>query len=281
VKLYWAKASTSLSWPAPWDGSVTSPALMGGLIGSQPVTVVGGSQEILSFDWTPPDPSDYAAFGADKAHFCLLARIETSPTAPFGMTTPETGDLYANVQNNNNIVWKNISIVDTDGDGGRFADVVFGNFRPEQRTTHLVFDTPKRRASLFDWGHILLEFRGALAKWAKSGVKGNGFERLTDGRLIITRSDAQLQSPSLKRGEFGTLHLRFVPDGRRATGAQVFELDVTELDAKGKRLGGQRFLLKTTTGRKRLCWDSQLGTFDGVTWMPKSHGDCCDCGRDR
>lgn len=73
LKLYWAKASSSLSWPAPWDGSVTSPALMGGLIGSQPVTVVGGSQEILLFDWTPPDPSEYVAFGADKAHFCLLA----------------------------------------------------------------------------------------------------------------------------------------------------------------------------------------------------------------
>src|SRR5262249_9326063 len=35
VKLYWAKASTALSWPAPWDGSVTSPALMGSQIGSK------------------------------------------------------------------------------------------------------------------------------------------------------------------------------------------------------------------------------------------------------
>ena len=34
VRLYWAKASTGLAWPAPWDGSVTSPALMGGEIGS-------------------------------------------------------------------------------------------------------------------------------------------------------------------------------------------------------------------------------------------------------
>ena len=34
VRLYWAKASTGLSWPAPWDGSVTTPALMGGSIGS-------------------------------------------------------------------------------------------------------------------------------------------------------------------------------------------------------------------------------------------------------
>jgi hypothetical protein len=281
VKLYWAKASSSLSWPAPWDGSVTSPALMGGLIGSQPVAVAGGAQEILSFDWTPPDPSDYAAFGADKAHFCLLARIETSSSAPFGMTTPETGNLYANVQNNNNIVWKNISIVDTDGDGARFADVVIGRFDRERRETHLIFETPKRRgASLFDWGHILVEFRGTLTKRAKGDVKGKGVERLADGRLIITRSGAEFTGPPLKHGAFGTLHVQFVPDGRRATGAHVFELDVVELDAKGRRMGGQRFLLKTTGGRKRLNWDNQLGTFDGVTWMPKAH-DCCGCGCDR
>ncbi len=279
LKLYWAKASSSLSWPAPWDGSVTSPALMGGPIGSQPVTVAGGAQEIVSFDWTPPDPSDYAAFGADKAHFCLLARIETSATAPFGMTTPETGNLYANVQNNNNIVWKNISIVDTDGDGARFADMIIGNFGRERRATHLVFTTSKGRgSSLFDWGYILVEFRGdALIKLSKDKVAGKGFERLADGRLVITEAGARLEGLVLKPRQFGTLHVQFVPDGRRATGAQVFELDVAEIDTKGKRMGGQRFLLKTTVGRKRPNSDNQLCTFDGVIWRPKGHGDC-GCG---
>jgi len=275
LKLYWAKASSSLSWPAPWDGSVTSPALMGGLIGSQAVTVNGGDSMIVEFPWTPPDPSDYASFGADKAHFCLLARIETSSSAPFGMTIPETSNLYANVQNNNNIVWKNISIVDTDGDGARFADVVIGRFDRERRETHLIFETPKRRgASLFDWGHILVEFRGTLTKWAKSNMKGKGFERFADGRLIITRPMAQLEGPQLKPRQFGTLHVQFVPNGRRSTGAQVFELDLIELDAKGKRMGGQRLLLKSPAGRKRPNWDNQLCTFDGVTWMPKGHGGC-------
>lgn len=275
LRLYWAKASSSLSWPAPWDGSVVAPALMGGTIGSQPVTVNGGDTEIVEFPWTPPDPSDYATFGADKAHFCLLARIETSSTAPFGMTSPETGNLYANVQNNNNIAWKNISIVDTDGDGARFADVMIGKFDRERRETRLIFETPKRSgASLFDWGHILVEFRGVLTKWAKGDVEGKGFERLADGRLLITRPGAELRGPALRQGAFGTLHLQFVPDGRRATGAQVFELDMVELDGKGRHMGGQRLLLKTTAWRKRSVCDNQLGTFDGVTWIPKARG--CD-----
>jgi hypothetical protein len=279
LKLYWAKASSSLSWPAPWDGSVVAPALMGGIIGSHAVTVNGGSNEIAEFPWTPPDPSDYAAFGADKAHFCLLARIETSAAAPFGMTSPETGNLYANVQNNNNIVWKNISIVDTDGDGARFADMVIGKFDRERHEAHLVFETPKHQEipNLFDWGHILVEFRGeVLARWVKEGIKGKGFEQLADGRLIITRSGAQITGPALKPGEFGTLRVQFVPNGRHITGARVFELDVNELDTGGKRIGGQRFMLKTTSGQKRSCMDKQLGTFDGVTWMPKGK-DCSGC----
>lgn len=279
LKLYWAKASSSLSWPAPWDGSVTSPALMGGLIGSQPVTVAGGNIQIVEFPWTPPDPSNYAAFGADQAHFCLLARIETSSTAPFGMAPPETDNLYANVQNNNNIVWKNITIVDTDGSGMRFADVVIGNFGRELQETRLLFETPKSRgASLFDWGNILVEFRGeALQEWAKRGVGGEGFDNLGDGRLIVTHPRAQLTGPPLESGRFGTLHVQFVPNGRRITGAQIFELDLLQLDANGNPMGGQRFLLNTSYGQKRPCWDEQLGTFDGVTWIPKRKGGCGDC----
>jgi hypothetical protein len=274
LKLYWAKASNSLGWPSPWDASVTAPALMGGPIGSQPVTVAGGAVQIVDFDWTPPDPSDYVAFGADKAHFCLLARIETSAAAPFGMTTPETGNLYANVQNNNNIVWKNISIVDTDGDGGKFADVMIS---PAAGGRYLLFETPKRKgASLFDWGYILVEFRGdALAKWAKGPIKGTGFEQLADGRLVILKSGARIERPPLSPGQYGTMHVRFIPDGRRPTGAQVFVLDVGEFDDKNARLGGQRFLLKTTAGLKSIKWDNQIGTFDGVAWMPKGRHVCC------
>ena len=275
LKLSWAKASSSLSWPAPWDGSVTSPALMGGLIGTQAVTVNGGAVSIVEFPWTPPDPSDYASFGADKTHFCLLARIETAAASPFGMTVPETSNLYANVQNNNNIVWKNISIVDTDGDGGRFADVIIGGFDRERREIRLQFDTPRRAGfQLFDWGHIIAEFRGdALAKWAKE-AKGEGIDHLADGRFIITRSGAVLNGPPIKFGAFGTLHVRFVPDGRRPTGAQVFELDVTEFDGQGRRAGGQRFLLKTGATPKRCGCDKDPYSFDGVTWIAKPNGTC-------
>lgn len=248
---------------------------MGDIIGSQNVTVNGGTIDIVEFPWVPPDPSDYSSIGADQAHFCLLARIETSPTAPFGMTSAETANLYANVQNNNNIVWKNISIVDTDGVGGRVAAVVIGNLRRDRRKIRLVFETPKQRGlSLFDWGHVLAEFVGDdLKAWAKEGIDGQGLVRLPNGLFLIAQSGAELVGRSLKVNSFGTLRLHFVPNAKLA-GARVFELDVVDLDEKGHRLGGQRFLLKTTLGMQQPRWDTQLETFDGVTWARKGQRGC-------
>jgi len=61
------------------------------------------------------------------------------------------------VQNNNNIVWKNIAVVDTDGSGMRFGDVVLGGSDRERQEVRLVFHTPKD-ASLFDWDMFWLDF---------------------------------------------------------------------------------------------------------------------------
>lgn len=63
----------------------------------------------------------------------------------------------------------------------------------------------------------------------------------------------------LKHGEFSTPHMLFAPDGRRAIGLLILELDVVELDAKGNRLGGRR-IVRTAAGRKRPNWDGQLSS---------------------
>ena len=70
--------------------------------------------------------------------------------------------------------------------------MVVGNIGREHRATFIGFETPKRGgpASLFDWGYLLVDFRGHLEEWLKGDVKGHGFDRLSDGRLIITRNGA-------------------------------------------------------------------------------------------
>ncbi len=103
------------------------------------------------------------------------------------------------------------------------------------------------------------------------------FERISGGRLFITRSGAEMAGPALKNAAFGTLHIEFVPDGRTVSGVQAFELNVMELGSKGRRPGGQKFLQKSRARTKQRVVDSQLGTFHGVVWQPKDQM-CFVCG---
>ncbi len=284
VRLYWAKASTGLSWPAPWDGSVTSPALMGGSIGTASVSVSAGDDEIVSFPWAPPDPADYASFGADRGHFCLLARIETGAAPGFGMTSPETGNLYANVQNNNNIVWKNITVVDETADGRESAALV-ANFGREHTKARLVFRSPRGERSMLEWGEVWLEpTRELLELWKNSGGESEGLEPIGDGRFLIVSEKAWLGPVELEPGQFAALGLRFVPRARVRLGAGIVALDVWQLDAgRDEPVGGQRFVAKLKADTRGIVLDVPKQRYDGVGWIaPRGDagtgaGDCGPC----
>lgn len=140
LQLYWAKASTTLQWPAPWDGSdpvdplmglpvggpigspITIPSVVGTPFGQTPPPFIAGRVA-----WAAPNPADYEV---QDGHFCLLARIVTPNTyyaentfsdpsltgdtsiGNFaGMTVPEGSDLSDNVVANARIAWRNIHII--------------------------------------------------------------------------------------------------------------------------------------------------------------------------
>jgi hypothetical protein len=107
LTIHWAKAATSLIWPSYWDGSITTPALMGNLISTVPIPpIVAGGSTILVIQWFPPSSINYSSNTSPKL-FSLLARI-IAPNDP--MTTTETNDVVLNVRKNNNIVMKDVSI---------------------------------------------------------------------------------------------------------------------------------------------------------------------------
>lgn len=267
VKLYWAKASTALGWPAPWDGSVGVPALMGDFIGEQSVTVPGRGYQILEYAWNPPNPDDYASFGADKVHFCLLSRIETSAAAPYGMAFPEGSDLGLNVKNNNNIVWKNVTIAEEDGDGGRKACVVVGRL-PKQKggQLKLVFIEPKEKIkyertkkvphSIFEWGKVVVDLDKVLFKrWVDAGEKGAGIKRLGRmTRIEIKERDAWIGMIKVDPGEMFTICAHFIPNKEYKESTNIFAFHVLEylstsasmtIGRKQRPVGGQKFVIKT------------------------------------
>jgi len=256
VKLYWAKASTALAWPAPWDGSVTSPAMMGGLIGTKPTGAVpGGGSVILEFPWNPPNPDDYTSFGADKSHFCLLSRIETSSSSPFGMTFPEGPDLYANVRNNNNIIWKNITVV---GPGeAKMAWVTVGNFTKEAALIKLVLTSPTKKVeykpkTIFEWGTVEIDLGKELfTLWKKGNSAGEGIERSERYKIKVSSPKAWIGNIKLEPKKLITISAQFVPFKERAEGYNVFFFDITQyIRTRMLRVervtGGLRCAVKTT-----------------------------------
>ena len=219
VRLFWAKASPSLSWPAPWDGSVAGPPSMGNEItATLPVTVVGATAQIVDFTWNTPNLADYAAMGADAGHFCLLARIETDAAPGFGLANPDgTVGLWNYVANNNNIVWKNVEVVGSAGappDGGREAGLVVANMGDkEMREIKLVFNAPPdaHKVAFTDVGKIRVKLSEQLyALWEKGGKKAGGITTTNDKlTLQIDKSGAYLGGFAFERGQLASLNLAF------------------------------------------------------------------------
>jgi hypothetical protein len=122
IHLYWAKASTALSWPYNWtagntisctnsSGVSTTPDLGGEILPPQPIPNIpaGGSVDI-PFQWVVPDPDPY--FGcSDWQHFCLLSTIEATSIDDVVLGGLLGTSTWTNTKNFNNIAWKNMTIV--------------------------------------------------------------------------------------------------------------------------------------------------------------------------
>lgn len=247
LKLYWAKASTALGWPAPWDGSITSPAVMGGAIGTQPTGVVGGgSSVILQFPWSPPNPADYASFGADQAHFCLLSRIETASTPPYGMTFPEGSNLLTNVQNNNKIVWKNVEVVASTG--GRMGTTTVGNLSKQIMRMSFALAAPRGewyRQSITHLGRLLLDFGQELNGRLRASLPRSDAVQFDDrGRLWIREIGTELGPIVMQGREYHGASLSLDP---AELPPGVYAFDLLQFDherPKDRLIGAQRFIFK-------------------------------------
>lgn len=155
VKLFWAKAGLGLSWPQPWQGGDSiNGIVLGGQIGYLPVIdpdldyyngYIAGSDKIYSFEWQVPDLEDYADL-PENWHFCLLAVLDSE--ADTISDNDCNGDLERFVRNNNNIAWKNISIINRDNNNIP-TYVSVNNWSNERLNTNLLFTSHKDEQSPF------------------------------------------------------------------------------------------------------------------------------------
>ena len=205
-----------------------------------------GEACVIQIPWYPPNPADYSCFGGDQGHMCLLGRIETSNTPPFGMTFPETVDVNGNTRNNNNIAWKNVTVVDNFPGALRLTSILIRNIFNQTVVTELRLANAEDNASFFEFGNIIVDLKPELfARWREGRSAGDGIEVVGPTTIRITKSQAVLQNIRLEPQETFSVDVRFeLFKDRPAAQGVIPKWDLIQAGAPGNPnavVGGQRF----------------------------------------
>jgi hypothetical protein len=279
LKLYWAKGSPSLDWPQPWDGSVFSGSTpLGGFITATVLPMIPKqTQTYVKVTWSQvPIPGDYST---DVNHFCLLARIESSPLYPFGMWQPEqTGNLttqaplISNVTANSAIGWRNVSIFTQAGalppptpPGPKIKLGILGaNYGPIEKQFAFAVQTLGRGGKLEPIkAKVVVHAEGtALERLRESRFERKRVSYLGEGRFHLLDLEKGLANVRLKPRETLPFTVEFTPEeGVRDFAVRVIQyLDV---DGTAKVIGGQTFVVGKVEGfpvrEKRAVADDEPG----------------------
>jgi subtilisin family serine protease len=253
LKLYWAKASTALGYPNPWMGGIAHPttgANMGNPIGTINIPAIQAGQEvILTIPWLVPNPADYGTDG-DQWHFCLLARIEATSDP---MTFPETGDLNANVRNNNNIAWKNVTVVDVlpnnvINPGGVVA---VGNPFNHSKSFYLEMQIADLETGkpIYEEAEVGIKMNDVLYQaWERGGKEAELLKStVEEKRKIVKGNKVILDNISFNANEMGTIRLDFNFLAKELTQKTNFVYHVIQKDTEtGNIIGGETFIINKT-----------------------------------
>jgi hypothetical protein len=209
LELYYAQASTGLSWPADWTLLTTIP------VNGFPAH----STRIVEAQW-----DNLPGVG----HYCMLARWNSASDPMNG----EGANIGANVRNNNNLVWRNLNIIDLAEDKDT-ASASFIVRNPSWSTTpySLLIRTPPSELdnSFTKLGQVFIQFDPLLlAAWQQGGSKGSGFINTPQGYLVISPNGALFENLRLPPSAIGRVNLTFKK--LATTPKRRFNVDAIQFD---------------------------------------------------
>lgn len=261
LRVYWAKASTGLSWPSQWENyNTTYPSCAASLYGNEitpstNVTIPAQSEQIFEIQWQPNNPDDYNCF-VDPFHFCLLGRIETTPVAPYGMTFPEGSSVWSNTVDNNNIAWKNVIINNNNpGKFEPFGTTIVRNVEEKANFINLNFASQKD-----DIGQYLIDFKRIqlycskdfIKRWAEGGKRGKDVILVNDSVVEILSANATMEHIFLRYNEIGAVSLALeTKKDPTLSNDKYFNFDIIQY-TEGDKIpqGGQTYQIKKGVSRK-------------------------------
>jgi serine protease len=263
LKVYWAKAGTGLSWPYSWDGSYTQTTNINGIDVTVPMglplpavtipVLTAGQETILTVPWTVPNPSNYDFITPEPWHFCLLARIDATLDP---MTFPETSDLYLNVTNNNNIGWKNVTVVYPDPlpnpspiiqPIGGVIEVANPFETPRNFYLELVKEDLETGKPIYDEAEVSIKMDTKLyTAWERGGKLAQQLDpTLDEKKKVVTGNHVLLNNLAFMGKEAGTLNLTFNFLTKELTDKTHFKYHVLQREAgTNKIIGGETYEIK-------------------------------------
>lgn len=216
LQLYYTEQGTAAKWGVDW----------------KPINVVAGiavppGGRTVSVPWAKvPDPG----------HFCLLARW-ASGQDPMTFPEPILGNTYRNVQNNNNLAWKNFDIVPLKLRLWTWWQVRIRNPEPDPRPYDLVLAQPDRPFTAT--GRLFLDLGPTLAeRWKQAGQPGVGVRPVDTTQVEITDPRrAVIQGLWLDPDDQLDVNLGFWAGDGTATGVP-YPVSVIQTDKEGRNVGG-------------------------------------------
>lgn len=279
VKLYWSKAGTALSYPSYWDGSqVVQGQALGEQIGTINLPPIpAGESFIGSLPWMPVAPSNFASlsdasgnplFTEDFDHYCLLARVESTQDP---ITSTNGTALYEYVQANNNVVWKNITVVNSPlliaTGAGEIEDVLMGGeiFVGNAWNTQQIFDLEFTNPRYYNGNPITAETEVNITldgnlwqKWEEGGYQSENIviSREDNNKVTITGNPARLKNLTYSANERSLMHVGFNFLAKQLSGQTNFRYHIVQrVQPIDNIVGGETYHI-TIPGREGFYADA-------------------------
>ena len=231
VRVYYAVASSGLAWPEDWT------EIGAGAVGS----LASGFGIDVSVPWVP----------TVSGHVCLLARVESVQDP---MTFAEGTDVNYNTRYNNNIVWRNVNVVDLFGAELVAGRMIVRNVADTLVLTRLTFRDRLDagvRLPFLQRGRILIDLGPDLySRWVANGSVGQNVHvagpNTIEVHLAGTAPYIQFQTAANEEFE---IHPSFQSTAanvdRTKTDKHVFEIRQSRQLANGNTLvGGVTYQIK-------------------------------------
>ncbi len=214
VTFYYANASTGLSWPGTWTAI--------GTFNTSTINPGTGAPFEVVMPWTPPA----------TGHYCILVRYTGEP-----MTYVETADINLNTRRNNNIVWRNMNVVDLVLGPQQVSFIARNILNRTSVMTLRLADSLSGGVPFSRYGVMTAYLPPELYNlWRAGGGRLIGMTELGRGWFQVVTTDAAFQGISMEPGAAFDVTLQF---SATAPAQQDFKIDVVQFDSQQKEpIGG-------------------------------------------